>query len=108
MDIVIVYVTCKDREEALRIGEAAVEERLAACANVIPGMKSVFFWEGKLERADEAVLLLKTRKALVGKLTERVKELHSYEVPCVVALPVVGGNEDYLEWVSKEVRKPAL
>lgn len=105
MDFVVVYITCKDREEAKRIGETMVKEKLAACANVIPGMNSIFHWEGKLEKAKECVLLLKTKKELMEKLTERVKQLHSYEVPCIIALPVVAGNPDYLEWIEKETRK---
>jgi periplasmic divalent cation tolerance protein len=102
MDHVLVYVTCADMEEAERIGGAVVKERLAACANVIPGMKSVYFWGGKLQKDDEVVLILKTKKRLVEKLTKRVKQLHSYEVPCVMALPIVGGNPDFLEWIEKE------
>ncbi|HEX2898672.1 MAG TPA: divalent-cation tolerance protein CutA [Bacteroidia bacterium] len=102
MQAVFVYVTCKDRGEAMQVGRAVVEARLAACANVIGGMESVYWWEGKLESAKEAVLILKTQAALLDALTEKVKEQHSYTIPCVVAMPVVGGNEAYLEWIFQE------
>ena len=103
---VVVYVTAADREAALELGRALVEARLAACANVIDGMESVYWWEGKLEQASEAVLVLKTRAALVESLTERVRALHAYDCPCVVALPIVGGNLDYLAWIAAETRAP--
>lgn len=102
MQAVFVYVTCKDRGEAMQVGRAVVEARLAACANVIDGMESVYWWEGKLESAKEAVLILKTQAALLDALTEKVKEQHSYTIPCVVAMPVVGGNQAYLEWIFQE------
>jgi periplasmic divalent cation tolerance protein len=97
-----VYVTTEKLDEAWRIGETLVRERLAACANVLPGMQSCYWWEGKLTQANESVLIMKTREALINPLTARVRELHSYSVPCVVALPVVGGNADYLAWIRRE------
>lgn len=106
-DLRLLYVTAADADEALRIGRALVEVRLAACANVIPGMTSVYRWQGKVEQAGEAVLLLKTRASLVEAATERVKALHSYACPCVVALPVEGGNPDYLDWLRRETASPS-
>jgi len=102
---VFVYVTAVDRDAALALGRALVEERLAACANVIEGMESVYWWQGKLEEAREAVLILKTRAGLVGALTERVRALHAYDCPCVVALQIVGGNPDYLDWIAAETER---
>src|SRR5919106_4872515 len=96
------YVTAGSKDEALRIGRALVDERLAACANVLDGMISVYWWQGSLEQADEAVLILKTRAELVEPLTARIRELHSYECPCVVALPIAAGNPDYLDWIAGE------
>ena len=96
------YVTAGSREEALAIGRVVVEERLAACANVLDGMISLYWWQGALERADEAALILKTRAELVERLTARVRELHSYECPCVVALPIDAGNPAYLDWIVRE------
>jgi periplasmic divalent cation tolerance protein len=99
---VFVYVTAANEGEAQRIAEHVVEERLAACANVIGGMRSVYWWQGKLEKAEECVLVFKTRAQLVDALTARVKALHSYSCPCVVALPIVAGSADYLRWIDDE------
>ena len=102
MSAIFVYVTARDREEALAIGRALVEESLAACANVIEPMRSIYWWQGKIEEAMEAVLIVKSREALLEPLTERIKTLHSYDCPCVVALPITGGNADYLAWIAAE------
>jgi periplasmic divalent cation tolerance protein len=101
------YITAGSRDEALRIGRALVEERLAACANVLDGMTSVYWWQGALEQADEAVLIVKTRGELVDRLTARVRELHGYDCPCVVSLPIAGGNPDYLAWIAAETQPAA-
>lgn len=106
MAVSFCYVTAGSREEALAIGRTVVEERLAACANVLDGMSSIYWWQGALEQASEAVLILKTRAELVERLTARIKDLHSYECPCVVALPIDAGNPDYLDWIARET-KPA-
>lgn len=97
-----VYMTAGTPEEARRIGRTLVEERLAACANVIEGMRSLYWWEGAVQEDTEAVLIAKTRTDLLERLTERVKTLHSYSCPCVVALPIEGGNPDYLRWLAAE------
>jgi periplasmic divalent cation tolerance protein len=98
----ICYVTCPSLEIAYSLGEVLVAERLAACANILPGMQSIYRWEGQVETASETVLLLKTRPTLVEALTRRVVELHEYQVPCVVALPIEGGSADYLSWIERE------
>ena len=103
----MLYITTGSRDEAKKIGRALVEARLAACANVIDGMESVYWWEGKLTEDREAVLIVKTRAELVPAVTARVKALHSYAVPCVVALPILDGNPDYLKWVAAETAAPA-
>jgi periplasmic divalent cation tolerance protein len=102
MDLRLLYVTAGSRDEAKKIGRALVEERLAACANVIDGMESVYWWQGKLAEDREAVLIVKTRAELVDGVIARVKSLHSYSVPCVVALPILTGNPAYLEWLAAE------
>ena len=99
----LIYVTAPSREEAEKIAEAVVTERLAACANILDGVTSVFHWEGKLCRGNEAVLILKTTEEKTDALTARIKELHSYECPCVVVLPIEGGNPAFLEWIEREV-----
>ena len=101
-----VYMTTASADEARRIGRALVEERLAACANIIPGMTSFYWWQGKVDEGQETVLIAKTEQGLVETLTARVKALHSYTVPCVVALPILGGNPDFLRWITDETRKP--
>jgi periplasmic divalent cation tolerance protein len=97
-----VYATASDEAEAERIGRTVVAERLAACANVLPGMRSVFWWQGKLEAGREAVLILKTSESRLPALIARVKELHSYDCPCIEALEVKDGNPDFLAWVERE------
>jgi periplasmic divalent cation tolerance protein len=102
MSVMFIYATTADTEEARRIGRQVVEEQLAACANIIAGVTSIFRWEGKLEEAGEAVLILKTTEEKLAQVIARVKSLHSYECPCIEALPVVEGNRDFLEWVVRE------
>lgn len=98
----LIYVTAPDEAEAERLGRMAVEARLAACANILPGMRSLYWWQGRLEEAREAVLILKTTEALVPALTEALKKAHSYDCPCVVALPISAGNPDFLRWIEDE------
>jgi periplasmic divalent cation tolerance protein len=102
MPIMFVYATAGDAAEALRIGRAVVEERLAACANVLDGMRSIYWWEGRVQGSSEAVLILKTTDDRLAALIARVRELHSYDCPCIEALPVVGGNQAFLDWVMGE------
>ncbi|MCH8883279.1 MAG: divalent-cation tolerance protein CutA [SAR324 cluster bacterium] len=97
-----VYITASDEAEAARIGEALVRERLAACANVLPGVRSFYWWEGEVQDGREAVLILKTQAALVDRLVQKVQSLHSYSCPCVVALPIENGNPDFLRWIGSE------
>jgi periplasmic divalent cation tolerance protein len=100
----MIYITTSSTEEALRIGRDVVALRLAACANVLPGVTSVFRWQGEVQEDGETALILKTRSELVEPLTKRVKELHSYDCPCLVALPIAGGNPDFLQWIAEETR----
>ena len=98
------YITARDKTEALVIGRALVEERLAACVNILDGMTSVYRWEGEIEQGNETVLIAKTKEELVPALTERVKCLHSYTCPCVVAWPIEQGHAAFLDWIEKETR----
>lgn len=106
MSLRFCYITAADRAEALRLAEVLIDERLAACANVLDGMTSVYRWQGRIERAAEAVLIVKTTAALVPRLVERVNALHSYECPCLVALPIEDGNPAFLEWIAAETMRP--
>ena len=108
MTVYFVYVTAADVVEAARIARAVVEERLAACANLLPGMRSIYRWQGEIAEDEEAVLILKTREALLEPLIARVTALHSYDCPCVVTLPVQAGNPDFLNWISGEVGEASL
>ncbi|MDQ7844437.1 MAG: divalent-cation tolerance protein CutA [Armatimonadota bacterium] len=103
---IVVLVTAPSREEAERIGRAVVEDRLAACANVVPAVASTYWWRGAVEQAGEALLVLKTCRDLLEPLGRRVRALHSYTVPEVIALPIAGGNPDYLRWIDESVRAP--
>lgn len=105
MPQILVYVTAGSKDEALTIARAAVEERLAACANVLSPITSIYWWEGKVQEEGEVSLILKTRADLVPALTQRIKALHSYTCPCVVALPITAGNPDFLAWIDTETRK---
>ena len=98
-----VLVTAPDAAEAERIGRTVVEERLAACANVVPGVASIYRWRGAMERADEVLVVLKTTEAGFDALRRRVVELHPYDVPEVLSLPVDAGHPPYLDWVEAEV-----
>jgi periplasmic divalent cation tolerance protein len=101
----LVYITTNNEEEALKLGRKLVEERLAACINVIPAMKSVYRWEGELVEDNEAILIVKTHYSKMPELTEFVKKAHSYECPCVVSfnLSEDEGNTEYLNWLLGEV-----
>ena len=100
MQYCLVYITSEDETEAGEIARALVSERLAACVNIHP-IRSVFRWEGKVEESAEFALLVKTRTELVDTIIKRVKELHSYEVPCVLSIPIDGGNPDFLQWLGE-------
>ena len=99
---VAVCVTTASEDEAKAIGRALVEARLAASVNIVPGVASLYWWEGAVREGDEAMFWAKTRADLVAPLTARVKALHSYACPCVIALPIAGGNADYLAWIDAE------
>ena len=101
----LIYVTAGSRDEALAIARELVNSRLAACANILAGTTSVYHWEGEVCEEEEVSLILKTRDDLVERLVEKVKDLHSYDCPCVVSLPISGGNAAFLEWIDAETVK---
>lgn len=104
-EISLLYVTAPDAAMADQIGRALVEERLAACANILPEMRSVYRWRGAVETADEAVLIVKTTKAAARLARDRILALHPYETPCIMAIPLAGdgSNPAYLDWVVGEI-----
>jgi len=101
-DTVVVYTNLPDRDAAMRIAQALIEERLAACVNVLPECMSVYRWKDAVETAREVPLMIKTRQALYGEVEAAIRRLHPYELPEVVAVPVVRGLPEYLEWVAAE------
>lgn len=102
MNPVFLYVTTESKQQALEIGAALIEARLAACVNILDNMTSLFWWDDDVQQGQECVLIAKTRKELIEPATELIKDLHSYDCPCVVALPIEGGNRDFLTWIGLE------
>lgn len=100
-----VHSTTDSKDEADKICTAAVESRLAACAQVIAPLRSTYWWQGKIERADEYFLMMKTTRDKFPALARLIRENHSYEVPDIVAVPILEGSEDYLAWISAETRE---
>lgn len=100
-EALVVLCSCCGEEEAGRIARALVERRLSACASIVPGIQSIYRWQGQVERASECLLLIKTVRGAFDELRAAILELHSYEVPEVIALPVVTGYESYLRWVAE-------
>ncbi len=103
MQYCLVYITTENNEEARRIGKVLVEEKLAACVNIHP-IESVYRWKGNIEEDIEAAMLAKTRAGLVDEVIKRVKELHSYEVPCIISISIEKGNHDYFKWIEESTR----
>ena len=100
-DNILVFITASNEEEASKIAKALVEGRLAGCVNIIKGIRSIYAWQGKIEDEAEVLMVAKTRRNLFAGLCKRVKELHSYTVPEIIAMPVVEGSEDYLKWLKE-------
>jgi periplasmic divalent cation tolerance protein len=101
---IVVFVTAPDKKVAKNIAQQVIKNKLAACVNIIENVQSLFWWEGKIDAACEALLVIKTRKALLHKLIKKIKSLHSYEVPEIIALPIIAGNKEYLEWIDESAR----
>ena len=102
-DKIVVLTTCESEEQAQRLARHLIEQRLAACVNILPGARSIYRWKDKIEDATEFVLIIKSRREIFVKLREAIGRLHSYEIPEVIALPVVDGSEPYLNWLDREV-----
>jgi periplasmic divalent cation tolerance protein len=102
-DKIVVLSTCGSAEEAASIARALVERRLAACVNIVPGVRSVYRWKGAVEEAEEWLLIVKSSQALFERLEEELRKMHSYETPEIVALPVAAGSASYLEWLGAEL-----
>ena len=103
MKVNFIYMTAGSRQEAEKIGKELVASRLAACVNILGNMNSIYMWQGKVQNDSEIVLIAKTTEDQVPQLVEKVKSLHSYECPCIVSIPVSGGNQAFLDWIAEEV-----
>ena len=100
MEHIVVFITAPDMETAAGIARALVGEMLAGCVNIIPGVRSVYSWQGKIEDEEEVLLIVKTKEELFGKLSGRVKELHPYQTPEIIALPIIEGSPEYISWLN--------
>ncbi len=102
---IIVLITAPKEEEALVMAKAVVESKLAACVNLVRNIRSIYRWQGAIEDDSETLMVVKTRTSLLAALTEKVKELHSYDVPEVIALPIIGGSQEYIQWLNESTQQ---
>lgn len=102
--MVLLYITASSKYEAKKISLSLLKKRLVACTNLIQGMESQYWWKNKIQSSKEVILIAKTQKKIVNKVVNEIKKIHSYNVPCVVTLPIKGGNKDFLKWLKKETK----
>jgi periplasmic divalent cation tolerance protein len=100
INFIVILITAKDKKEAEKIARGLLEAKLIACANIVEGVQSLFWWQGKIDSSQEVLLVLKTKGILFKKISSKVKSLHSYQTPEIIALPVANGSKDYLDWIS--------
>ncbi|GAB7079745.1 divalent-cation tolerance protein CutA [Megalodesulfovibrio paquesii] len=108
MEARLLYITAPSMDEARALGRRLLERRLCACVNMVPNMQAMYWWKDAIEEGEEVVMLCKTTLAKVQSCIDAVRELHSYDVPCVVALPILAGNPDFLQWIEDETTPPAM
>jgi periplasmic divalent cation tolerance protein len=102
MEINLIYITVGSLDEAKKIGKTLVSTRLAACANIIDNINSIYWWDGEIQDEREVIVVAKTKRSRVHDLIEKVKSIHSYECPCIVSLPIIEGNGAFLDWIVRE------
>ena len=100
---IVIFITAGSAGEARQLARRLLEQKQAACVNIVPGVESSFWWQGKIDTVQECLLVVKTRASRLPEITRLVREAHSYQMPEIIALPVVGGSQDYLDWIGKEV-----
>lgn len=100
----VIFITAAHKKEAESIAQGLIRNKLAACVNIVAGVDSLFWWKGRVERTKEALLIVKTRRSLINRLIKKVRALHSYEVPEIIALPIIAGNKKYLDWLNESTR----
>ncbi|WP_299226886.1 divalent-cation tolerance protein CutA [Sulfurihydrogenibium sp.] len=103
MEYIVVLITTPSKEEAEKIASYLVENHIVACVNIVEKVNSLFFWQGSIEKAEESLMIIKTKKSVFKKLIEEVRKMHSYTVPEIIALPIIDGFEDYLKWIEETV-----
>lgn len=101
MEDIVVFITAPNEDEAARIARALVDSRIAGCVNIIKNIRSIYSWQGKIEDESEVLMVVKTQKNLFEPLSRKVKELHSYSVPEIIAVPIIEGSEDYIRWLHE-------
>ena len=101
---IVLFITTTTTEEAQRISSMLLNQKKAACVNIVPKVSSLFWWQDKLDSAQESLLIVKTKTILLNEIVTLVREIHSYDIPEIIALPIAGGNQDYLDWIGKEVK----
>jgi periplasmic divalent cation tolerance protein len=101
---IVVLVTAKNKKEALKISAGLIKAKLAACVNIVNKIDSIFFWLGKIDRSQESLLVIKSKKEKLTRIIKLVRSLHSYEVPEIIALPIITGNNSYLRWIDAALR----
>ena len=104
MKVNFIYMTAGSKDEARKIGKELVISRLAACVNILDNMNSFYMWQGKVQDDTEIVMIAKTTEDRVPELVEKVKSLHSYDCPCIVSIPILDGNQAFLDWIAAEVK----
>ena len=102
---IVVFVTTDTAEEAQLISRMLLEQRKVACVNIVPKVDSLFWWQDELDSAQESLLVIKTKASLLNEIVNQIKAAHSYEVPEIIAMPIIGGNEEYLSWIDYEVEE---
>ena len=102
---IVVFITTATAEEAQLISRMLLEQRKAACVNIVPKVDSLFWWQGELNSTQESLVIIKTKASLLPEIINQVRAAHSYEVPEIIAMPIIGGNEEYLNWIDDEVRE---
>ncbi len=103
IDYIVVLITTSSLDEAKSIGSSLIDNKLAACTNIVPSVESIFKWQGKVCNEKESMLIVKTRRNIFNDLQAKIMELHSYEVPEIIALPIIDGNSDYLKWIDSSI-----
>ena len=102
---VVILITTGSDDEARKVADVLLAQKKAACVNIVPRVNSLFWWQGKINSDEEILLIIKTRASILAEVVNLVKKVHSYEVPEIIALPIIGGNEEYLKWIGEEVNE---